>query len=799
MDLRDQLQRALGDAYVLEGELGGGGMSRVFLAEERALARRVVVKLLSPELAAGVSAERFAREIRLAARLQQANIVPLLTAGETFGLPYYTMPYVEGESLRHRLADGPLPIPEAVNVLRDVARALAYAHDHGVIHRDIKPENVLLSGGAAVVTDFGIAKAISLSRTAETSDTLTSAGSSMGTPGYMAPEQALADPAADHRVDVYAFGCLAYELLAGHAPFHGRSLQQLVVAQVHESPIPVGDVRTDTPPELAALVNRCLEKDPSARPQSARGVLQALDTVSTTGSGARPAAPSKPRRLRAAALLLASLIVAGVAWALIARALEHRSAAGAPRALAVMPFSNVGGDSTQQYFADGIAIDLTTALGKVPGLSVTSRSLAFTYKGKSIDVRTVGRELHVAAVVEGTVQRSGDHLRVTTQLTRTRDGVALWSNSYERGIQDLFAVQDDITRTIVGELRLTLAGSRAADRPLVSGTTNFDAYNAYLRGVYLLDHRGPGVAKAIDYFNEAIAKDSGFARAWGMLSEALELMPYFAPTPASVIEPRAVAAAQRALALDSSVADAHIGLALARDHAFRWQEAESEYRRAIAVDSMSAVAHMHYGRHLMQRGRIQEAIAQFRRATQLDPVSGTAFVWLAHVYGLSGQFDSALAIGRHARELDPGLLLARTMGAKDEIDAGHPDEARTLVNGIDVPVSAPWRGQAAYSLARAGDTAIVRATIRDLQRMPPDTWLLHTGLAYAYLGLRDTSGALAELERALATREIMPKWDTFSDRMFDPLRSSARFAAVVRGFGLDAAVMTSPLGGRPAK
>jgi eukaryotic-like serine/threonine-protein kinase len=799
MDLRDQLQRALGDSYLLERELGGGGMSRVFIAEERALGRKVVVKVLSPELAAGVSGERFTREIRVAARLQQANIVPLLTAGETAGLPYYTMPYVEGESLRYKLAEGPLPISDAVNVLRDVARGLAYAHERGVIHRDIKPENVLLSGGAAVVTDFGIAKAIAVARTGVSSETLTSAGSSMGTPGYMAPEQALADPAADQRVDVYSFGCLAYELLTGHAPFHGRPFQQLVVAQVHETPVPVDLLRPDTPRELVSLVTRCLAKDPAARPQTAREILQALDTVSTPGSGswtggARRAA--RPRVAMVAAALVGLTLVGALTWALT-RSRPTASVNAEPRALAVMPFSNVGADSAQEYFADGIAIDLTNALGKVPGLRVTSRSLAFTYKGKAIDARSVGKELGVDATLEGTVQRSLDRLRVTAQLTRTTDGVALWSNSYERDVRDVFAVQDDITKAIVGELRLTLAGNAGGDRPLVAGTTNFDAYNAYLRGVYLLEHRGPGVIKAIEYFQDAIAKDSGLARAWGTLSEALELTPYFASTPPSTIEARAVAAAQHALALDSTVTEAYIGLALARDHAFRWQEAEAEYRRAIAVEPTSAVAHLQYGRHLMHRGRIGEAMAEFRRATQLDPVSGTAFVWLAHTYALSGNYDSALAIGRRSRELDPGLMLARTIGAQDAVEAGHLDEARALVSGF--VGTAPWRGQAMYSLARAGDTAVVRATIRELERMPPDTWLVHTGLAYAYLGLRDTSHALTELERALASREIAPKWNTFSDRMYDPIRSSARFAAIVRGYNLDERVITSRYGGRPVK
>jgi TolB-like protein len=800
MDLREQLQRTLGESYQLERELGGGGMSRVFVAEDRTLGRMVVVKVLSPELAAGVSSERFAREIRVAARLQQANIVPLLTAGETAALPYYTMPYVEGESLRRRLSDGSVSIAEAVSILRDVARALAYAHEHGVIHRDIKPENVLISGGAAVVTDFGIAKAISASRTNAPSETLTSVGSAIGTPAYMAPEQVLADPSADHRGDVYSFGCLAYELLAGTPPFHGRTMQQTVTAHVHEKPLPVESLRPDTPRVLAALVGACLSKDPAARPQTAREIVQVLDTV-TTGSGPTHVSVPRARRFstRTTVASIGMIAVAAIAtWTIASRVRGAPANDRAPHALAVMPFTNVGADSTQQYFADGIALDLTNALGKVAGLRVTSHSLAFTYKGQSIDPRKVGKELNVDAIVEATVQRAADRLRVTAQLTRTADGVSLWSNRYERDVKDLFAVQDDISNAILSELRLTLRGDRAApSRPAVAGTANFDAYDSYLRGVYLLEHRGPGVAKSIDYFNAAIAKDSGLARAWGTLSEALELMPYFAATPASVVEARAVAAAERALSLDSSVTEAYIGLALAREHAFRWQDADVEFRRAIAVDSTSAIAHMQYGRHLYHLGRVGEAMAALRRATRLDPVSGTAFVWLAHTYALSSQFDSALVIGRHARELDPGLLLARTIGAIDAIDAGRPDDARALVTALNA--TGPWLGQVAYSLGMAGDTVAARGTIRDLERMPPDTWLLHTALVYANLGARDTSHALTELERALAAREITPDWSSFSDRIYDSLRQSARFAAVVRGFGLDQGIMTSPNGGRPAK
>ena len=253
MNLRDELQHTLGPAYTLERELGGGGMSRVFVADEARLRRKVVVKVLSPEMAEGISAERFEREIQLAASLQQANIVPVLNAGDAAGMPYYTMPFVEGESLRARLADGPLSISETVSILRDVARALAYAHERGIVHRDIKPDNVLLSRGTAVVTDFGIAKAIAASQTHAPGATLTRVGIALGTPAYMAPEQVAGDPDIDHRADFYAFGCMAYELLAGRPPFTERSPQKLLRAHLHEVAPAVSDLRTDTPPELARL------------------------------------------------------------------------------------------------------------------------------------------------------------------------------------------------------------------------------------------------------------------------------------------------------------------------------------------------------------------------------------------------------------------------------------------------------------------------------------------------------------------------------------------------------------------
>lgn len=789
MDLANRLRETLGGTYRLERELPAGGMSRVFLAEEIALGRQVVVKVLPPDMAAGVSAERFSREIRLAATLQQANIVPLLSFGVVDGLPYYTMPYVSGESLRNTLSSsGALPVSQALGVLRDVARALTYAHERGIVHRDIKPENVLLSGDAAVVTDFGIAKAINASINAGR-DTLTTTGTVVGTPAYIAPEQAAGDPATDHRADFYAFGCLAYELFTGHAPFSGRTPQALLAAHLGEVPKPVDSIALDVPSHVAQLIARCLEKSPAARPQSGREILQVLDSVQSPARSSPPVRRRVERRYAFGAIALVLAIGLGYA------AVRHWNSsvpltAARPKAIAVLPFTNGNGDSADAYFADGMADELIAALGKVPVLSVASRRSAFALKQRNdLDIPSIGRMLHVDAVLEGTVRRAGDRLRVTAQLTNTSDGLTLWSDSYERKLKDVFAVQDDITRSIVSALRLRLATGRRRV------TTDLGAYDDYLRGSYALEQRGPGVVNAVELLNSAIKKDSSFARAYGKLSEALELLPYFGGVSAASVEQRATAAANRALALDSSDAGAHIGLALALGHAFKWDAAEREYRLAIAADTNSAVARTQYARHLLQMARIPEAIEQLKRAVALDPLSGTQAAWLATAWGMNGDSARALNESLRVRKQFPDLDLANLNAAFELIRWGRFAEAQRRAERLPAPLG--FRGQAAYIIGKSGNRARAMAMIKSLRTLPDTTWLLHTALFYGYLGLPDTAQALNELETALRLKEITPKWMPMGHPMFDPIRGSPRFAAALHAFGLNEKLFIPPNRGRP--
>ena len=809
LDLAGYLQSALGDTYTIDRELGGGGMSRVFLARDRSLGREVVIKVLLPVLAAGIRVERFAREVRVAAALQHPNVVPLYSAGEARGLPYYVMPYVSGESLRSRLTrDGPLPLTEALFILRDVARALAFAHEQGVVHRDVKPENVLLAGDAAVVSDFGIAKAL-VAAGADTGErperdsardlhTLSAIHSTIGTPAYMSPEQVAADPGVDHRADLYAWGVVAYELLAGVHPFGDRTTtQDLLAAHLSGTPAPMSTAVPDLPTPLSALVMRCLEKDRARRPQSAREILDALSIIATPTRAEHATSWRVGRHGWRTALAGAAVLAVGLSVYLGSRSVGAHSAAPvqAVPTLAVLPFDDVAGDTADAYFGDGIADEIAAALSKVGGLRVASRTSAAAFRAShAVDVRELGRRLGVSTVLEGRVRRAGDRMRLTVQLTSVGDGMTLWSEIYERQVKDVFQVQDEVAQAVVGALRARLPNAVTSPNKRVSspGTTNPEAYDLYLRATYLLERRGSGVAKAVEYFERAIAEDSTFARAYAGLAHALEVSVNFAGTPPRLIEQRATEAAQRALALDPTLAEAHTALGMTHMYACRWQRADEEFRRAVAADPGFAPGGYVYGLYLLRVGRIDEAEEPIRRARNADPLSGTASQVLAYVLSLQGRYDESLAESRRAYELDSSLAVMHSILAAIVLADGRPAEARALAR---TRLGLPFNGVAAYVLGATGDSAGAAGIVRELESRPHGEWHVARALSYAYLGLGDTARALAALEASARAGEapIIP----LADPMFDPVRGSPRFAAAVRLYGLDERLLTSPRGGRP--
>src|SRR5712692_11517087 len=513
-DLQARLQAAVGDAYGIEKELGGGGMSRVFLATEASLHRQVVIKLLPPEFASEVSEARFKQEIELAAHLQHTNILPVHTAGAKDDLLFYVMPFVSGEAVRHRLTrEGKLPIVDDVRILHEIADALGYAHAEGVIHRDVKPENILLLGTHAVLMDFGVARALTASRSG---GRLTETGISVGTPAYMSPEQAAGERHIDASADVYALAVVGYEMLAGMPPFRGPTAQAVIAAHMTATPRPLSDVRPETPPEIEEAIMQALAKDPNTRLRTA---AEFRDAIATPAAAARRrwAVVRKPVLVAVGAAVLA--VAAGT---LILLRGNHAAGASA-RSVAVLPFENIGGSESGQSFSDGIQDDILTQLTKIAALSVTSRASVQEYRRTAKNVRQIGRELGVRALLEGQVQRAANRVHVNVQLIDAENDRQLWAESYDRELtaQDVFAIQDSIAHNVAEALRIRLTPAEAraiAETP----TTNLEALDYFHRGRELFDRRG-GTAPDTEAplaFERAVSLDPGFAPAWAGLAAA---------------------------------------------------------------------------------------------------------------------------------------------------------------------------------------------------------------------------------------------------------------------------------------
>lgn len=752
-------------------------MSRVFVATEISLGRRVVVKAVDPDTAVEVSAERFRQEITLSANLQHAHIVPVLTAGGRDGVLFYTMPLIEGESLRETLArTGPLGIAETIGILRDVSLALGYAHRHGVAHRDIKPENVMLTEAGAVVLDFGVAKALSASASSTADAVRTGVGISLGTPTYMSPEQAAADPSTDHRTDLYSLGILAYEMLAGYTPFAGRPLKALFAAHASEVPRPIAQARPETPRRLAALVTQCLAKQPADRPPDAESVVAVLDAVAREhrdGGDGR----AFSRRAAFGVLALAAL-VGSAAWLARPQSDEARV-----RTAAVLPFANLSGLREDDAFTDGMTEELINALGTIEGLRVKS---AFSLRGSNADIEEIGRQLDVQTVVAGSVRRAGASVRISVRLVNVADGYQLWSRTFEREVNsagDVFGVQDELASAIVSALQLRLnPTTQTSDR---RATANLAAYEAFLDGrFYMAKRTSIDLQRAVESFERAIALDSTFAAAWAGLADANALVLTY-----GFIRPEERFAAAReaaltAIRLDSLLAEPYASLGyLGLNYSWDWPQVDAWFARSTELDPNYATAHHWRSLSFNVHGRHDDALQAIRRARELDPVSLIVNRELGRAFYYQGANDSALFYYRRTLELEPTFQSAHVWIARALLAKGDAVGAVAQLRDRADFQGGHSSAVLAYAYAQLGQREVAESIRAELEARSRREYVWPLYLALVELGLGNRARALALLEQG--ARERSPQIPYLRvDPLFASLRGDPRFTEVLQIVGL---------------
>jgi serine/threonine protein kinase/tetratricopeptide (TPR) repeat protein len=713
MELRDRLRSALADRYGVDREVGRGGMATVYLAQDLKHGRQVALKVLHPELAVTLGSERFLREIRIAARLQHPHILPLYDSGQADELLYYVMPFVEGESLRDRLnRDGQLPVEEAVRIARDMAAALDYAHRHGVVHRDIKPENVMLHEGEATVTDFGIAKAVS----AAGGENLTATGMAVGTPAYMSPEQATGEE-PDGRTDIYSLGCVLYEMLTGEAPFSAPTVQALIMKRLTD---PVPSARTTRPvitAELDLVVRKALAKEPDERFSSGAQLVQALGSPKVVTPHATP---------------LATPTVTPPA-----------------KSIAVLPFVDMSPQKDQDYFCEGIAEEIINALTKIQALRVISRSSAFAFKGQNQDIRKVGEQLNVGTVLEGSIRKAGNRLRITAQLISVAGGHHLWSDRYDRELEDVFAIQDEIATSIVKALRVVLSEDekRAIEK---AGPVNIQAYDFYLRGrQFFHQWRRKSVEQARRLFERAIEIEPGYALAHAGVAMCCAYIYDFWDASAANLQ-MANTASRTALELDPKLAEAHWARGVALAIAKQYTEANAAFEQSIRLEPNLVEAHHFYARALLQQGDRPRAADEFRAATRLRPEDYQPLLFLSQVLEDPAEAEAVrqsalVALERHL-EFNPDDPRALNLGGILAAQCGQADK------GME------W-------------------TRRALASSPDDSNLLYN-VACFYAVQGQSNEALDCLEKAVENGWRARDWLTHDPDM-DSLRSDPRYQALV--------------------
>jgi serine/threonine protein kinase/tetratricopeptide (TPR) repeat protein len=729
----EQLAAALAGRYVIERELGQGGMAVVYLARDVRHDRRVALKVLRPELGAVLGAERFLAEIRVTANLQHPHVVPLFDSGEAAGLLYYVMPFVEGESLRDRLTrERQIPIEDAVQITRDVADALAYAHSLGVVHRDIKPENVLLAGGHALVADFGIARAVS----AAGGQRITATGLAVGTPAYMSPEQATADSQLDGRSDIYSLASMLYEMLAGEPPYTAPTAQAMLARRLTDPMPSLRAVRETVPAHIEDAVRHALARSPADRFATAGAFAEALS---------RPAAgPPKPR------------------------------------SVAVLPFANLSADPENEYFADGITEDVIAQLSKIRALDVISRTSVMPFKGRRQGLREIAAQLQVATVLEGSVRRAGDRVRIVAQLIDAGTDQHLWTETYDRQLTDIFAIQMEVALHIAAALKAELSPDERA-RIRREPTSDVRAYQLYLQGrAAYIRFTGDGMRQAIRFFEQAIERDPGYALAYAGVATAFTELGEVGELSPGEAHPRAQAAAARAVALDPELGEAHCTVAYGKFvYEFDWAGAEQEFKRALELSPGNADTYDFYGRLCMTLERYDEAIAMLQRAQQLDP--------LAHRVDVA---TALLRAGRHAEALEA----ASRAVAFDRDDArGHStlgwvyfrmgrleEGLAALERAVAVaPGNTTWLAQLGEACALAGKRDRAKEILAELERQSQKRYVSPYHLAYVYTGLGQHDRAMDCLEQAFEQR-AGAVYGIRGSFLFEPLRSHPRFQALLR-------------------
>lgn len=744
------LANALSDRYTIERLLGHGGMATVHLAEERKHKRKVAIKILKQEFGASVGAERFLREIGIAARLSHPHIVPLIDSGESDGSLYYISPYIPGGSLRDRLnREQKLPIDDALRIANEVGAALDYAHRNGFVHRDVKPENILFADDHALLADFGIAHVASSSA----DEPLTLGGLALGTPEYMSPEQASGETDIGVPGDVYGLACVFYEMLAGQPPFKGATPRATMAKQVTEKVRPVRTLRPDAPAGFERVLERALAKNPAERFST---IVQFCDALSH------------------------------------ARSEPNRPFAATTRTIAVLPFVNSSPDPDNEYLSDGITDELINALAKVEGLRVASRTSVFALKGKAQDVRAIGALLEASEVLEGSVRRSGENLRITVQLTSTDDGRLMWSERYDRRLIDVFAIQDEIARTIVTTLRST-SFADIAPTPTNRHTENVLAYGLYLRGRYAWNKRtSEGVFEGIKYFEEAIALDPTYALAYTGLADSYSLHIDYRNVPVHEGHQKAKFYARKAIDLDDTLAEAHASLAWSSFiYDWEWDGAAREFRRAVELDPRYAPAHQWYAFMLASQGKFDEALLEAHTAQENDPSSVSVRRSLGYCYFYARKYEQARYHLDRAIAMNPTAEESyRIQGLILTFQKQFPAAERVLREALAL---APECGSStkailAYCLAAAGDPSYARQIAAELEERLKSEYVSPVEQAIVQMALGDKVKALDWTERAVDERR---GWVAYLrvHPIVDSLRAEPRFDEIVKRmkFGAPAA------------